>query len=160
MFCISVAHAQSQTDYKLDDSLEHTYAYNTRDYILFCLLFINAHGTSALECSAVRLSPAVAIVTLAYSYFNIARIVFVMKVLKVRMHIKVTRFRNCAAQFRNCVAILKSEDNFEIGTQFRNFQIAQRNFEIAQIYNSRGTYISVPCCSYISDTCRFSSRKL
>ena len=58
-----VAHAQSQTDYKLDDSLEHTYAYNTRDYILFCLLFINAHGTSALECSAVRLSPAVAIVT-------------------------------------------------------------------------------------------------
>ena len=38
------------------------------------------------------------------------------------------------------MAILKSEDNFEIGTQFRNFQIAQRNFEIAQIYNSRGTY--------------------
>ena len=36
-------------------------------------------------------------------------------------YIEVTRFRNCAAQFRNRVAILKSEDNFEIGTQFRNF---------------------------------------
>ena len=61
--------------------------------------------------------------------------------MKVRMHIEVTRFRNCAAQFRNWVAILKSEDNFEIGTQFQNFQIAQRNFEIAQIYKSRGTFL-------------------
>ena len=60
-------------------------------------------------------------------------------VLKLRMRIEVTRFRNSAAQFRNWVAVLKSEDNFEIGTQFRNFQIAQRNFEIAQIYKSRGT---------------------
>ena len=66
-------------------------------------------------------------------------IVFIMQVFKVRMHIEVTRFRNCAAQFRNWVAILKSEDSFKIGTQF---QIAQRNFEIAQIYNSRGTYIA------------------
>ena len=39
-------------------------------------------------------------------------------------------------------AISKLGGNFKIGGQFRrSFQIAQRNFEIAQIYNSRGTYI-------------------
>lgn len=57
---------------------------------------------------------------IAYSYSNIARIVFIMymQVLKVRMRIEVTRFRNCAAQFQNWVAILKSKDKFETGTQF------------------------------------------
>lgn len=58
-----VAHVQSRTDYTLDDGLEHKHAYNIRDYILFCLLFINAHSTTALESSAVMLSPDVAIVT-------------------------------------------------------------------------------------------------
>ena len=61
-----------------------------------------------------------------------------MQVLKVRMRIEVTPFPKLR---RNRVAILKSEDSFEIGTQFRNFEIAQRNFEIALIYKSRGTCI-------------------
>ena len=74
---------------------------------------------------------------LTYAYFNIARIVFTMQVLKVRMCIEVTRFRNW-------VAISKSEDNFEIGTQFRNFQLAQRNFKIAQIYRSRNEDLQRP----------------
>ena len=73
-------------------------------------------------------------------------------VLKVRMRIEVTRFRNCAAQFRTWVAIFKSGDSFEIGTQFRNFQIAQRNFEIVQIYNSRGTYTRSTCLYNIHPT--------
>ena len=47
--------------------------------------------------------------------------------------IEVMRFRNCAAQFRNWVVILKSEGNLEIDMQFQKFQIAQCNFEIAQI---------------------------
>lgn len=63
------------------------------------------------------------------------------EVLKMRKHKVFTRFRNCAAQFRNWVAILKSGDNFEIGTQIPNFQIAQRDLEIAQIYKTRGTDI-------------------
>ena len=53
-----------------------------------------------------------------------------MQVLKVRMRIEVTRFRNCAAQFRNRVAILKSEDSFEIGTQFEIFKLRNANSKL------------------------------
>ena len=66
-----VAHSQSQTDYKLYDSVS-PYAYNTLNYIPanYCSLM---HGTTVLDSSVVRLSLVVllmrtagAIVTILY----------------------------------------------------------------------------------------------
>ena len=64
-----------------------------------------------------------------------------MQVLTVRMRIEVTRFPKLRRAISKSGGNFKIGDSFEIGTQFRNFQIAQRNFEIAQIYKSLGTYI-------------------
>ena len=49
----------------------------------------------------------------------------------------ISKLRRGVAQFRNCLRI------FEIVTQFGDFQIAQRNFEIAQIFKMRGTYYTL-----------------
>ena len=59
----------------------------------------------------------------------------------VHVSCSISKLRSSlVAQFRNRVR------NFEIGTQFGNWQNAQRNFEIAQIAKKRGTYT----CSYLT----------
>ena len=50
--------------------------------------------------------------------------------------------------------ILKLKDNFEISIQFRNVQLVQPNFQIAQIYN--GHFTTIPGVTVSYNKCQFS----